>query len=274
MRRVLFISLLGLFVLGADGRSDGRRGNAAYDEGAYDAAAEAYRRGLERTAPDASWRVRFGLANNLGASQYRLDQPSDAATSFEAAARAAESPREQAVARYNAGNAAFKSQDLERALQQYRAALLADPNDLHAKYNFEFVKRQLQEQEQEGGQDQDQNEDQKDEQQDQEQGEGENDQQEGSEQEEDEGDGQDQDQEPQRGEDQQQDDQRGDGSSEADESQMEDEREGDGGAQQQDQDLRREQAERILQALENDEAELLREVQRMQSPPRRVEKDW
>ncbi len=36
----------------------------------------------------------------------------------------------------------------------------------------------------------------------------------------------------------------------------------------------REQAERILQALEENEEELLKEVQRLKSRPRRVEKDW
>ncbi|NND71846.1 MAG: hypothetical protein HKN43_09715 [Rhodothermales bacterium] len=38
--------------------------------------------------------------------------------------------------------------------------------------------------------------------------------------------------------------------------------------------LSKEQAERILQALENEEAKLLREVQKIKGRPRRVEKDW
>ena len=38
--------------------------------------------------------------------------------------------------------------------------------------------------------------------------------------------------------------------------------------------LSKEQAERILQALENEEEKLLREVQKIKGRPRRVEKDW
>jgi hypothetical protein len=38
--------------------------------------------------------------------------------------------------------------------------------------------------------------------------------------------------------------------------------------------LSREQAERILQALEGQEKQLLREVQKREARPRRVEKDW
>ena len=35
-----------------------------------------------------------------------------------------------------------------------------------------------------------------------------------------------------------------------------------------------EQAERILEALENEEEKLLREVQKIEGRPRRVTKDW
>ena len=38
--------------------------------------------------------------------------------------------------------------------------------------------------------------------------------------------------------------------------------------------LSKEQAERILQALENEEEKLLREIQKIKGRPRRVEKDW
>ena len=55
-------------------------------------------------------------------------------------------------AAYNAGNTAFTVEDGQRALAFYRRALLADPANDDARFNYEFVKRQLDEQ----GQQQDQ----------------------------------------------------------------------------------------------------------------------
>ena len=142
------LTLFLFFVVGgllADGRSEGRRGNDAYREGSYEEAAGAYLKGLAETDEDDRL-IQFGLLNNLGAAQYRLQKPSEAVEAFERATFAAAAPEAQARASYNAGNAAFKADDLERALHHYRRALLNDPDNEDAKYNFEFVKRRLQQQ--------------------------------------------------------------------------------------------------------------------------------
>ena len=261
-------------LLSGDGRSQGRKGNKAYAEERYEAAVESYREGLsEASEHEAS--LRFGLLNNLASSYYRLEHPGEALEEFQEAARVAAAPSERAAARYNAGNAAFKMQNLEQALAQYRQALLENPDDLNAKFNYEFVKRRLQEQQQgeqqnsgqdpQGQQQEDQDEDQPSgEQEDQQPGDQEDDQQEdqtgqpGGEDEPPE-----QPQEPDEGQqtpdDRQTDDQNAQ------------EHQPPPGSQQQ---LTQEEARRILQALENEEEKLLREVQRVNAPPRRVEKDW
>ena len=59
-------------------------------------------------------------------------------------------------ASYNAGNAAYQTQQLEQSLEHYRRALLNDPSNQDAKFNYEFVKRQLEEQQQQQDQQQDQ----------------------------------------------------------------------------------------------------------------------
>lgn len=261
MKSTLLLILI-VAALFADGRSDGRRGNAAFAEGDYPTAAEAFQKGLDEAAEEGDPSLLFGLTNNLGASRYRMDDHQAALEAFEAAALAATEPAATATAEYNAGNAAFKAQDLERAVAHYRRALLANPNDPDAKFNYEFVKRQLQDQQQQQPQPDQQNDDQEgDGQQEPQQQDGEQEQQD------------DQGQQEQEEEQEEQDQQQQDG---GDQEEQEQEQEQNQQAQspQNEQDLSREQAERILQALESEEAELLREIQRMDTPARRVEKDW
>lgn len=265
---LIMILLAGLL---ADGRTDGRRGNEAYVEGDFQAAAEAYQKGLSSAAEDGDQRLLFGLSNNLGATQYRMENPEQALEIFESAALGAPDASSRAVASYNAGNAAFKAQDLQRAVDHYRRALLENPNDLNAKYNFEFASRRLQEQSQNQQQQQQQQDQQ---QQEQEQG-GDESQSNQGEQDENQQDEQSGEQEQQQDQQQAEGEQDQQGESPPDEGEpTEDPPEQEGSPQPSPTDLSREQAERILQALENEEAELLREVQRMDTPPRRVEKDW
>jgi tetratricopeptide (TPR) repeat protein len=183
--------------------------------------------------------------NNLGAALFRSGDSEQAEIAFSSAARMANTPQDLVRASYNAGNAAFTAQELETALENYRRALLSDPSNLDAKFNYEFVKRQLDQQEQngEGGDEsEEQNEDQ--------QGENQENQE-----------NQDQQQDEQNSEDQNQQNQ--------DQNQQQEPQEREDPTK-----LSEEEAQRILQALENDEQQLLRQVQKMKTRPRRVEKDW
>lgn len=254
IRTVILLFLL-LLAGPGDGKKQGRAGNVFYEKGQYEAAAAAYRAGLsDEAAADPA--VRYGLQYNLGAALHRAGDLDGAQEAFDQALALARSDAAFARAAYNAGNNAFARQELEASLAAYRQALLADPANEDAKYNYEFVKRQLeqQQQQQQGGQNE------QDQQQDQQQNQQEQDQQ-----------GQDQ-QQDQQGQDQQQQDQ------EQNQGQQPDE-----GEQEQNQPNRpqpnpsqmsKEQAERILEALQNEEERLLRQVQQPETQPRRVEKDW
>ena len=246
MKALVFLTLLLLLPQAApvtgDGKTQGRRGNTLYDQEQYQEASEAYSAGLasyQDVSIDAAY---YGLQNNLGAALYRQDDFERAQSAFAKALETASSNAEFARAAYNAGNNAFSSEQAEAALEHYKKALLADPSNLDAKFNYEFVKRKLEEQQQDQqqqqGDDQQQNDEQNQDQQDQQ-----NDQQ-------------NQDQQQQNQDQQQQNDQQQDQQP------------------QPEQQLSRQQAERILQALENEEEQLLREVQKMKGRPRRVEKDW
>jgi Ca-activated chloride channel family protein len=119
------------------------------------------------------------VALNVGSVHYQMKNYEEAKKAFSAAALAGDPKlREQAL--YNLGNCAFREGKLEEAVELYKAALDADPEDADAKFNLEFVrdeirrrheeaqKRQQEQQDQQQGQDQKQ--DQQQGQQDQQQG--------------------------------------------------------------------------------------------------------
>lgn len=244
MRILILILALAFFGPG-DGKKKGRRANALYERDQFIEAAGLFRDGIFDIQENGPGSVHAGLLNNLGASLFRQGEYEQAAAAFSGSFRMSPTVEESVRANYNAGNALAMQQELQGALDHYRSALLSDPDDENAKFNYEFVKRQLEEQQQ---RQQDQNQD-SEQQQDQNQDNSEqNEQQDNSES----NDQQEQDQQPPENQD----------PSESEQQQRNPE------------ELSPEEAQRILQALENEEEQLLRQIQKMKTRPRRVEKDW
>ncbi len=261
LRALLLLVLLTAFA--DDGSKDGRRGNGLYNIGEYEDAITQYQTGLAQYEGEVSGPVPAGLANNLGMALHRVGRYDEALAAFTQSALLANASSDLTRAAYNTGNNAVTLGDLEMALAAYREALLTDPTNEDAKFNYEFIKRKLDEQQQQqqgDNQNQDQNQDQQgnDEQQD-DQGE----QNEDGEQ-----------QQDQQGEDEQQDQQGNQDQQEQDEEEQEQQNPQPDESGEEEEQLSREQAERILQALQDDEEQLLRQVQKMKGRPRRVEKDW
>lgn len=269
MIRLLYI-LLAFSIIVNDGEKEGRRGNELYAQQQFDLAVGAYEAGLSSLSEGAPRLLRYGLLNNLGAALLKSGDVEAAEEAFATALRSASGTADVARTEYNAGNASYSSDNLEEALDHYRRSLLSDADNEDAKYNYELVKRQLeqqQEQQQGGGQ----NDEQEQEESDQENDEGEQNQ---------EGDNQDEGEQNQEQEEQQQqgseNEQQEDGGQDGQEAEPEqpDESGSSDAPQPSVTDLSEEQAERILQALQNEEEQLLRQVQRPKSRPRQVEKDW
>lgn len=255
--------LTSVSVTGTDGAGAGRSGNNLYEDERYEEAAVQYRAGLSQIEEEVPGHIIHGLYNNLGSALHRHQDYENATAAFARAMDLADNNEDFARAAYNAGNNAFRAQNMEASLEFYKNALLTDPNNLDAKFNYEFVKRQMQNQ-----QNQDQNQDGDQQQQDQQNQDQQNENNEDS-----------QDQQQQDQQNQQNQDQNGD--QQQDQQNQDPQNQDQSGDQQQDQqpqpnpnDLSREQAERILQALERDEKDLLRKVKKMNVRPRSVEKDW
>lgn len=164
--RLVLLGFLGLPSLWAPGPAANSHGNRDYAKGRYDKALEEYQKAQQALPAEKILQLNNGTAL-LGAGKAQ-----DALSPLMSASA---DPRRdvQSRALYNAGNALAGAQQLEGALDAYRRAILADPKNLDAKFNYELMKRKLEEQkkqdekkdkdkkDQNKDQDKDQNQDQK-----------------------------------------------------------------------------------------------------------------
>jgi Ca-activated chloride channel family protein len=143
-----------------EGRAAVREGNRLYEEGRFQEAHERYLQGLAE-APESGV-LRFNDGNAL----YRSDEHAQAMEAYERAIETGD-PELARAAWYNLGNALYRQQQLEQSLEAYKQALRLNPGDVDAKHNLERVLEQMQQQQQQQQQD-DQSQDEQD--QDQQQG--------------------------------------------------------------------------------------------------------
>ena len=146
-----------------------------YKAGKYDEALKEYERLLQKKSDDP--RLHF----NAGAAAYRNRQFEEAAKQFNATL-AAPDLKLQGLAYYNEGNSLYhlgeanpdpkkRTESWEKALEDYQSSVKLNPQDADAKFNYEFVKKKLEElkqqqqQNQQNKQDQNKNQDQKQQQQ-------------------------------------------------------------------------------------------------------------
>jgi Ca-activated chloride channel family protein len=140
-----------------------------YKAGQYEQALKEYERLLQKKADDP--RLHF----NAGAAAYRDRQFDEAAKQFNATL-ASPDLKLQGLAYYNEGNSLYhlgernsdpkkRTEAWEKAIQDYQSTMKLNPQDADAKFNYEFVKKKLEElkqqqQSQQNDKDQKQNQDQ------------------------------------------------------------------------------------------------------------------
>lgn len=152
-----FLALLPSEAAAQAGRSEVREGNRLYQEGRFEEAHEKYLEAL-RAAPGSPV-VRFNDGNAL----YQTQEFQRALEAYQEAIETGD-PALEAEAWYNVGNSFFRQQQLAEAVEAYKQALRTNPSDMDAKHNLELALEQMeqqQENQQQGGdQNQDQNQDQ------------------------------------------------------------------------------------------------------------------
>ena len=150
MRKSVLIILLTLASVSAWGqKADLRKGNREFRKGEYGEADISYRKGLLKDTSSVA--AKYNLANNL----YRQESFDEAAKMLDGI----ENP--DAAACFNRGDVAIAKEDWKTAVDSFKECQLQDPEDLKAKENNNYARKNLMEQQQqEQQQNQDHNQDQ------------------------------------------------------------------------------------------------------------------
>jgi tetratricopeptide (TPR) repeat protein len=160
-----------LFALPAE-RKDVRAGNRAYKKGDYATAEIDYRRALDKVGESVG--AKFNLANALYKQIDSLDaaqndgvkqQLEQSRKLYETVAETASSDEQKAAAYYNEGNTYLREQNFKTAVESYKKSLRLNPKDMEAKQNLVFAQamsNQQQQQPQQQQQQQDKDKDKKD----------------------------------------------------------------------------------------------------------------
>ncbi|MCC6551011.1 MAG: tetratricopeptide repeat protein [Ignavibacteriaceae bacterium] len=204
-----------------------------------------FRKGLEKEPDNKTLKL------NLGGSYYKQSMYDDAMKSYNETINALTDKKEKSKAYYNLGNSLLKQEKYKESIEAFKNALKNNPQDSDAKYNLSYALKKLQDQQnqdknQDKDQDKDQNKDDK------------NNQDQKNEQDKDNQDKQDQqDQQNKQNQEQQKDQEKN--------------------QQKQGQDkpkISKEDAERILTAMKNNEKEMQKKLRKQEGVRVKVEKDW
>ncbi len=218
-------------------RSTIRDGNRAYEKGKYSDAEVEYKKALQQDAKSHP-----GLFN-LGDALYKQQRYDEAMREYNNAAVATKSSENKASSYYNLGNSFFKANKFPESIEAYKQALRTNPDDEDARYNLQLALDRMKQQQQNKNQQKNQKDQQQQNQQknqDQKQNQNQNQQQ------------QQQQQQPQNQ------------STKQDQTRT----------QQTKNQMPKEEADRILEALRNSEKQIQKELRKRPAARVRVEKDW
>lgn len=259
---LILVLSLAANVLG-DYRKLNKKGNEAYSKNDIEQALKLYQEAeIEKPQQPV-------LDYNIATALYGQAKYEDAVKRYSKSLQT-DDPAFQADAYYNMGSSFFRNEKYAEAITAYQKCLELNPDDVDAKYNLELSRKKLKEQaqnQQQQNQDQQQQEkqeqqdEQKSDQQQQQQGEGDQEKKDQQDQgQKDEQGEQKQDQQQQQQEDgkqdqQQQQQQGGEGDQDKQQAQQEQ-------GQGDDQKMSKEDAQRILQAIGNDEKDLQKKINR------------
>lgn len=225
-----------------------RDGNKAYHKEDFETAEKKYLEANEKSEDT------FKSGFNLGTALYKQEKYEEAAKQFESMSKITDDKEMKAKAYHNLGNSLFKQEMLNESIEAYKNALRNNPKDADTRRNLAKALQMLQEQEeqeQQDGDDEDENEEEKDQEKDENQ-DGENEEEE------------------QDNENQENDQQEEDKNEEQNKEQEQKEKE----QEQRENELSKEEAERMLDAIKNEEEDLLQELQKRKGQKINIEKDW
>lgn len=138
----MIVLLLACFVIPAQGQKSERKfvrkGNTAYEHKNYNDAEIFYRKGLEKNDNFA-----VGLYN-LGNALYRQNKFEEAIGAYQKAiGTGGLAKNDLAKAYHNMGNSLLQSKKIAESIEAYKQALRINPRDLETKYNLALAQKLL-----------------------------------------------------------------------------------------------------------------------------------
>lgn len=166
MRRIIIISLLVISTLSVFAQNERkfiRNGNKLFMEAVRDTsqidtikfsnAETEYRKALNEKPADSLWNF------NLADAMYKQQRFEEAEQQFEELGEKMNSPIEKARAYHNLGNSQLMQKKLDESIESYKKSLRQNPNDLETKYNLAFAQQEKKKQEEQEKKDKDKNKD-------------------------------------------------------------------------------------------------------------------
>ena len=239
-------------------RKVNRQGVKSYEQGDFSEAEVKF-----RMAEDIN-QESFEAEYNTGAALYKQEKYEESFEQYESLADKAEDPLALANVWHNIGNSLLESEKYAESIEAYKNSLRRNPSDQDSKYNLTYAKQKLQEQQDQENQDQE-NQDQQDQENQDKQDQENQDQQDQENQE-----NQDkQDQDNQDNQDQENQDQQ-DQDNQDQQDQQDQEQEA------KPLEISREDAERMLEAIQQQEKDVKEKVDKKKAAEAKVktEKDW
>ena len=147
---ILFILGFSFSTLAQSERRITRKANTQYETGNFVNAEINYKKAIEKNADllEAEF--------NLGDALVKQERFEEALESFEKVSSTTNNTILKANALHNKGNVLLSQQDLEGALESYKDALRINPKDNETRYNYAYVKKQLEQQQEQNQENQDQ----------------------------------------------------------------------------------------------------------------------
>ncbi len=223
-------------------RSTLNKGVDKYDEKKYTDAEVDFRKVVENSPK--SYEANF----NLGNTYYKQEKYDDAIKSYQSAFENAKDNESRGKIFHNVGNSLLKSNKIEESIEAYKNALKFNPNDQDTKYNLSYALEMLKNKDKDKQDKNDQNKNDQNKQ-DQQQQQNQN---------------QDQQNKDQQNKDQQQ--QPKDQEAKQDNTKQP--------QQQKEQKISKDEAQRILDALKNNEKDLQKQLRKVKTNVRKTDKDW
>lgn len=162
-RNILLVGLLLIFGGSLFGQNDKkyiREGNKEFANENFEKSELSYRKAVELA------KAPFKASFNVGDALYKQEKYEEAAKQFEQLSESDIEKSAKGAMYHNLGNSMLQSNKLEESIEAYKDALRNNPNDLETKYNLAFAQDKLKEQQQQqqqqnkDNQDQDKNKDQ------------------------------------------------------------------------------------------------------------------